>query len=51
MSEYNVDSHITNRISEEQAKRVVEMVVDFYKDEKNLKEFEEWKTKRNSKVK
>ena len=49
MSDYKVIVHSPDRITEEQAKQVAEMVIDFYKDEKNSKEFEEWKAKRHSK--
>ena len=51
MGDYKVFVHAPDRITEEQAKQVAEMVIDFYKDETNLKEFEEWKAKRHSKRK
>lgn len=51
MSDFKVVVHAPDRITEEQAKQVAEMVLDFYKDENNLKEFEEWKAKRYSAVK
>lgn len=51
MGGYKVVVHAPDRITEEQAKQVAEMVIDFYKDEKNLKEFEEWKAKRYSEAK
>ena len=49
MDGYKVVVHAPDRITEEQAKQVAEMVIDFYKDEKNLNEFEEWQAKRHSK--
>ncbi|MEG1619798.1 MAG: hypothetical protein RSB90_10315 [Eubacterium sp.] len=46
MGDYKVVVHAPARIPDEQARLVAEMIIDFYKDEKNLKEFEEWKAKR-----
>lgn len=48
MDDFKVIVHAPDRITEEQARIVAEMAIDFYKDEKNLKEFEEWKAKRQN---